>query len=91
MSNIEHLAIKKYHDDEDKQKEMMEQVVAALDKEEANYRQQRQTMKRTIHRQTLKRKDLTDDQRNKLQKMDEDYMLFKVSEDNITIDELEMN
>ena len=36
--NIEHLAAKKYHDDEDKQKEMMDQVVAALDKEEANYR-----------------------------------------------------
>ena len=41
MSNITHLAAKKYHDDEDKKQDLVNQVVAALDKEEANYRMAR--------------------------------------------------
>lgn len=59
MTNLEHLAVKKYQDDTAKQQELIDQVVSALDKEEANYRSMRQTLKRTVRRETLKRKDLT--------------------------------
>ena len=59
MSNITHLAAKKYHDDQDKQNDLVNQVISALDKEEANYRQIRMTMKKNIRRKTMQRKDLT--------------------------------
>ena len=83
MSNITHLAAKKYQDDQDKQDALVDQVVAALDKEEANYRQMRMTLKKSIRRKTMQRKDLTSDQLEKLQKMDEDYQLFKVTDSNL--------
>lgn len=51
----------------------------------------RQTLKRNVRRQTLQRKDLTLEQREKLQKMDGDYKLFKVSEIDVTVDEQDLN
>lgn len=80
MSNISQLAAKKYQDDQGKQQDLISQVAAALEEEETQYRAARQTIKRTLRRQTLQRQDLTKEERELLQRKDLEYKLFPVSE-----------
>lgn len=84
MSNISHLAAQKYHDDQAKQRDLVSQVAAALDEEEAQYRLARQTIKRSLRRQTLQRPDLTPEQRELLQRKDLEYKLFPISDSQVS-------
>jgi len=61
MTNMTHLAAKKFENDEIKQKELINKVEAALEKEEAAYKSMRKTIKMNVRRQTLARKDITEE------------------------------
>lgn len=80
MTNITYLAKHKYHDNESKQADLINQVAAALEHEEMSYRRIRKSIKRKTVRKRRKRMGQHRTQDDNRQFDDFDYQVFKLTE-----------